>query len=171
MSALVVCSLTESPCIHSFGYWVGKPAVSDTTLNITVERVLECGCPWRWRTLEERGFRMLIRNYGNMQTFWRMISRVKHPFPGHPRVAVSLAPTHSHLSPAFSALPTSPPLPCHFPGTSMSFLDMFPLFCCPQAPGCFGEHPRRQWQPGGLTSPEDRVQGRRSSPRGGEHAG
>lgn len=92
------------------GYWVGKPAVSGTTLNITVERVLECGCPWRWRTLGERGFMMLIRNYGNMQTFWRMISRVKHPFPGHPRVAVSLAPTHSHLSPAFSALPTSPPL-------------------------------------------------------------
>ena len=42
------------------GYWVGKPAVSDTTLNITVERVLECGCPWKWRTLETEGWLWII---------------------------------------------------------------------------------------------------------------
>lgn len=57
-----------------------------------------------------RRFQDPDENFGNMQNFWRVISRVKHPFPSHSRVTVSLAQTRSYLSPAFSALPTSPPL-------------------------------------------------------------
>lgn len=41
------------------GYWVGKPAVSASQSVLLLG--LECRCPWRWGTMEEGGFRILMR--------------------------------------------------------------------------------------------------------------
>lgn len=116
-----------------------------------------------------RRFQDPDENFGNMQNFRRAISRVKHPFPSHPRVTVSLALTCSHLSPAFSALPTSPPL--WLSGDLNVLNRYFPSILLLTKSRVLWGSTWRQWQSGGPISTENRMLAAWSSPWGEDHAG
>lgn len=80
----------------------------------------------------QEGVRMLLGNYGNMQTLW---VKQQHSFPACLRVSLALPhPTSFSCFPSLARL--SPPsllqvLHCLY--------QTFPL-CCPQIPGRFGDH-------------------------------
>lgn len=89
----------------------------------------------------------------------------QHSAPASPRCEPCTDPSHIFL---LLSQPCPPPYPITSPGTSVSLPDSFPLFCCPQIPGCFGGAPGKQRQFGGPTCTEAGMQGRWSSTRGWE---
>lgn len=62
----------------------------------------------------------------------------QHSAPASPRCEPCTDPSHIFL---LLSQPCPPPYPITSPGTSVSLPDSFPLFCCPQIPGCFGGAP------------------------------
>lgn len=97
-------------------------------------------CPWRWlslerEALEEEGFRILLRHHGR-----KCAGPVEWSTSVHFQPPQVWASHTSHICLLLSQ-PCPPPSPITSPGTSVSSSDIFPLFCCPQIPGCFGGAP------------------------------